>query len=589
MLAVRATTDQRALRRILEERGIQIALGLSSSDLTEELLRAFRQTIETPKRRVTAELFALHSVDPAPPIEQLAVLRERAQGASGLERTLLFHDVAVTAQLVWALTDPESAQGLEALRISLSAWRPVLREKEFWQYLADRSEGATSGEELWQECVAGLVRSAAEVAASLLAGKQLGQAVAVVGVLRDAALPGDTIDKALSEMTREIRGEIAAAIQRIGSRAEGTVDDARLDEIVLINEVLGPHQRLTLLGLSSVSPDELAGAIRAVSVRIYNRTQDPFVAAALLDAGLTMLLVPRLASAFAADRATVLRLHHQERALTAWQAAQWPAAAAHATLAADVSSAEETESLRTMATRSTASSTASDVAALVRRAQAPFDAERKAVVRRIYAAAHFENWSGEGRAYTNPSGNNSGVTESATAQATPVAALPTGRSQRGRWISAAVLVGLLLLGWANGSFAGSSRAPSTNAPAATNGTTRPPVSTPQRATPTIAACVSDLATMKAAIASTTARLRSMEANLSALEARMNSLKGSIQSTEATYPGGIPSSIYPSYSAQVDDYNRLRRQYLADYADYETQFAQNDSAITRHNALLATCR
>ena len=576
VFGIPATTDQRSIRRIIEERGIQLQLGLNSGGLTQELLRSFRQTIETPRLRATAELFGFHLADPSAPTEHLALLRERAQGANGLERTLLFHDVALAAHLAWALTEVASPAGVEALRISLSAWRPVLREPGFCEYVAERSDKASSGEELWQECAKALVQSVAEVAASFLFTKKLGSAVALVGVLRDAALPGDAIDKALRDITRDTRGEIATAIQRIGPRNEGTIDDARLDEIVLINEILGPQRRLALLGFSQTNPDELAGAIRTVSIQIYNRAQDPFVAVALLDAGLTVLDAPRLVSAFAADRATVLRQHHQERAVTAWQANQWAAAAAHATLAADVSNAEEVERFRTIAARAAASSSPKEVADWARRAQAPFDAERLATSRRIEAAAHFESWSGEGRAYTDPSGYDFGAPVSAAAPRAGTAAAAARQSQRSRWIFAAIAAGLLLLAWANGSFAGSSGTRATSTPF-------------QRATPTTAPCVSSLATMKADITSAKTRLSSMESDLSAIEQRVTSLKRSIESTEATYPRGIPSSIYPSYSAQIDDYNRLLSQYKAQYNDYDALFTQTDAAVSRYNALLATCR
>ena len=95
--------------------------------------------------------------------------------------------------------------------------------------------------------------------------------------------------------------------------------------------------------------------------------------------------------------------------------------------------------------------------------------------------------------------------------------------------------------------------------------------------------------MKAAITSTNTRLQSMERDLDALELRMTAIRRSVESTEADFPRGIPSLIYPGYSSQVDEYNRLLRQYRLDFADYETQFAQNDSAIDQYNALLATCR
>ena len=189
MLGIRATTDVRWLRRLIDDRRIQFELGVDRSGLTDESLRSFRQTVEAPNSRIGAEIFAFHSVDPTVAAEQLPFLRDRAQTATGLERTLLYHDIAVAAHLAWAQSDSASAAAVDALRVSLSAWRPVVREPEFWQYLAARAEGTRSADELWRECVAVLIGSVVQVAADLLSARNLGPGLGVIGVLRDAALP----------------------------------------------------------------------------------------------------------------------------------------------------------------------------------------------------------------------------------------------------------------------------------------------------------------------------------------------------------------------------------------------------------------
>lgn len=457
VLGIRASTDLRSLRRLLEERTVQVQLGMRPQGLTEEMLRSFRQSIETPERRARAELFGLHAVDPGLPSEQLSLIRERAQGAGGLDRTLLYHDVAVTAHLVWALSHPDSTEGIESLQISLAAWRPVLREKDFWEYSAARSDGSMTADALRDACVRGLVGSAAGVAASFLDQGQLGPARALVRVIRDSALPGELIDEAMRDMTRDARAEVRSAVAQIAARSDDTVAGALVDEIALTNKVLGPYRRLGLLGVQAADADATAAAVRSVSVRIHNVAKDPFVAVALLDAGLEVVTAPRLVSGFASDRATVLRLHHQERAVTAWQAAQWAAAAAHATLAADVSDLAETERFRDVASRATASSSPSEVAEWLRRAQAPFTVERLAMDRRIDAAAHFQAWAGADRVYVDPSasdfGSSSTTTRSNLRAPTPVRGAST---QRGMWIYLSVVAGAVLLVWAISSLTRSS-------------------------------------------------------------------------------------------------------------------------------------
>ena len=589
VLGLDATADQRALRRVVEERSVAIQLGLVGG-LSAELLRSFSQVLEEPRSRASAEVFALHTTEPTGWRAQLPLLRDKAQAASGFERSLLEHDVAVAAHLAWAHAQESSPPATEALQLSLAAWRPVFRSKEFWEYQAMRSGGGATADDLRHQAIEALATSVGEVVASLLADRQLGPCLDVVHVLRGATIPGDAIERTLNEVMRDIRGDIVAAAQRLTPAREGTVEDARLDEVALVNEVLGPCRRLVLMGLPLPSLDDVASAVRAVCVRLYNTTYDPFVTVALLEVGADAIETPRLTTGLVEDRATVLRLHHQERAFSAWQAGQWAVAAAHASLAIDVSGPDDRQSLQTIIEKCKALALPEVLAASLPRARAPFEAEKQAVARRVEGAANFDYWSGEGRAYTNPSATPLMSAAPRVGAGTAAAASASAQSQRRKWIAGAALAGLLLLAWANGSSAGTSGSSRTTAPTAPARTSAPTFfNPPARPAVTIAPCVADLSRMRSEIDASKSRLSSMESDLNAMKSQLATLKAAIQSTELLYPNGIPSSIYPTYSSNVDRYNQIVRQYNSELSDYSRLLSQSNGEVDSYNALLSSCR
>lgn len=85
------------------------------------------------------------------------------------------------------------------------------------------------------------------------------------------------------------------------------------------------------------------------------------------------------------------------------------------------------------------------------------------------------------------------------------------------------------------------------------------------------------------------RLRTLSANFDQMEQRLLGLKSDIRATEAKFPSGIPSQIYPGYSRQVDEYNAgvvLHETYIE---EFESLYPQYSARVDQFNSLIGEAK
>lgn len=592
LLGLRATADGRQVRRRIEELEVRLRLGSGTGGLDPDRLRQIRQALESPVDRLNAEVFWLH-VDPDEPSPELdteslnaEILRllQRGLHASGLERTLITHDLAVLRHAAWLdqwQRTPDAAT-LSGLQLAHTDWVEALLSPDIERYFQERRQVLEAPPlDIQQAASERILHSIAEVTSDAIDRRNLTTAVGLVALMRRTQLPVTSHSDAVADATKSLRGQIARGLQALSAVRETDEvagDKLRFEREALLNGVLGPFARYLRVDPTfsdDALRDRVALAARLVSVNVYNSAGDADLAGAILDHSLSIAGSTPAMSQLAADLAQVRYQHHSAAATAAFDTGASAAAAAHAELAEEYASSEEQRALvRALAGAARRSALPSGVAAAKTAILEVQTAARQKLRSEVERAERFEQVS---YAAERP------------ARSEPVE-LPraTGSDSRGKWVAAAIAILILLLvGAANGSSTANRSSTATQAPSATGGFSQPAGGT-RAPTQQVSSCSAQIRSMDAQLGTMESDLERLERRLRNMRDEIDSLDSEIRSIESRYPRGIPSSIYPHYSysfdrreSLIDDYNSTLGRYKSDFDDYEL-------LVNRRNSLARSC-
>jgi hypothetical protein len=592
LVRLRATADSRQIRRRIEELDVEIQLGSKPNGLDDDGLRRVRQLLESPVDRFNAELLWLHS-DPERPspvlgaaavdgiTSEIQLLQNSIRSYSGANKILATHDLAVLRHAKWLEAQDGSPTNTEDsyLRLAIADWQEALSSPDLIRYFESRRQLlGVPPVEIERTISDQVLNSLALVASSRLDRRAIDDAASLIAVIRSSGLDSDAVDKAADQTTKSVRGEISRGLSELVALDEDVIPVAtfiRTRRELLVNAVLAPLARLETLDPSSVDDalrDRVGVATRSVAVDVYNKASDAAIAAALLDFAMATSRSTSTVSQFAAERATVCYQHHSAKAVRAFDSGFWALAAAHAEIAEEFAPTNEAQS-QMHSLGSTAGQRALPLGVNGARAAIGelFDGARQRLTADVVKAARFEpvSYVVEPVAYAEP----------------PGAAVQPQRSSRGRWVAAGVLGLILVGGFANANTRSTSTTPTvTSQPA---GATR----TPQFITPTVApaaACRNQIRSMDLQLTLMETDITSRENELEATKGQIESLRSQTKSTETLYPRGIPSSIYPSYSASIDRLNAMVADYNRGLATYKARLAAYNELVDRRNALNRSC-
>lgn len=592
LLGLRATADGRQVRRRIEELEVQLRLGSGTGGLDPDRLRQIRQALESPVDRLNAEVFWLH-VDPLEPSPRLdteslnaEILRllQRGLQASGLERTLIAHDLAVLRHAAWldqSQRTPDAAT-LSGLQLAHTDWVEALLSPDIERYFEERRQVLEAPPlDIQKAASEQILRSIAEVTSDAIDRRNLSVAAGLVALMRRSQLPITSPSDAVAEATKSLRGEIARGLQALSAVRETDEvagDKLRFEREALVNGVLGPFARYLLVDPAFADDslrDRVALAARLVSVNAYNSAGDADLAGAILDHSLAIAGSTPTMSQLAADLAQVRYQHHSSAATAAFDTGASAAAAAHAELAEEYASSDEQRGfVHALAGAARRSALPSGVAAAKTAILEEQTAARQKLHEEVARATRFEPISYEAE---RPARSESVELPR-----------PTGSDNRGKWVAAAIAILILLLvGAANGSSTANRSPTATQAPSTTGGFTQPAAGT-RGPTQQASSCSAQIGSMDAQIRTMESDLQSVERRLENMADEIRSLDSEIRSIESRYPRGIPSSIYPHYSysfdrrkSLLDDYDFMYERYESDFADYELLF-------NRRNSLARSC-
>lgn len=591
-LGLRADADTKEVRRRIEELDVQAKLGASSFGLGADDLRQIRQQLESPSERLRAELFWLHSTaltrvpstSDAPGLTAaIAQLVSSASVHGSRDRPLAIHDLAVLRHAQWLQGQTESVapESLSELRLALADWAETLESPDFDSYLESRSVRlGTAKLDVAAVAATEIVNSIAGVIAFAIDHRKVHEAAALVEILFSSGLPSAAVTEGIAEGTRSLRGEVLRGLSAVAVASQTEAQaDAKLcmKREALVNSVLGPFGRYRLIYPGSgddVLSDRVALACRSVSIDVYNETQDAALVSAMLDLALETARSTSTTTQVAADGALVRYQHHAAAAVRAFDEGVFAIAAAHAELAEEVAASHEDQlQMSGLAAASRKRGLAPDVVAHTRSAiSKPYDLAKEAFRRDVDAAVRYETIS-----YVP-------LAKVELPSPTPVV---SQKSSSGKWVLAAVVGALLLAVGVASANSGPSRSASAT-PVVTfptaGRTAQPPPQTTSRGT----SCSTQVRAMDGQLTQLKPDLTDLERQLDLMNNQIESLRRQIRDTEAVYPRGIPSSIYPSYSSSVDRLNALVADYNRRLATYKSRLADHNELVDRRNALARSC-
>lgn len=594
LLGLRATADARQVRRRIEDLDVEMRLGSTSSGLDGDGLRRIRQVLESPADRLKAELFWLNSEadgrtpdlsDSAGLNAEIERLHKLAGSSQGLRRVLATHDLAVLRHAVWleAHAGPASIDaGHSYLRLALAEWQESLFSPDLVRYFESRRESAGAPTfDIQQVASEEILESVAVVASSAIDRRTLDEAAVLIDLMGSSGLPRAAIDHAAGEATKSLRGEITRGLSALATAGDDEGVPAvvvRAECELLVNSALGPFGRYERAdpAADDALRDRVAVVTRLVSVHVYNKLQDAELAAAILDFALGIARSTSTVSHIAADRAQVRYLHHSAAAVAAFDSGSWAAAAAHAEIAEEyASSAENQAQMSSLANAARPRALSGGVNSAKAAIVDGFDLAKQRFAADVGRAIRFERVSYVPPAVAPPQ--------------QPFIVTPQASSARGKWIAAGVAALLLLLfGIANANSTGSrsTSSPATSAPA--RATNAPQMAPPRITIAPTTACRDQVRAMDSQLSGMDSDLTALQGRLKSVSGQIDSLRAEVRSTEAQYPRGIPSSIYPSYSASIDRINALVDDYNRRLATYKSNLADYNALVDRRNALNRSC-